>query len=176
MVLTVDEFREHVSTSLGDDAVQRLLDAAEAEIVRYAGEPSSVSEIVDGRGRYLVLSRPADAITSIVETWWDTDTTLIADDYLVRSPYVLERLRTGTSPHRDWWGRVTVTYLPADDEAIRIGVLLDLMQLVLNYNPGAASERIGAWEETFRTTLEANKAEKSEILSRLDIGPSLVIV
>jgi hypothetical protein len=33
-LLTVDEFREHVPTTLVDDAIQRLLDAAEARSPR----------------------------------------------------------------------------------------------------------------------------------------------
>jgi hypothetical protein len=58
-LLTVDQFREHVETSLVDDAIQRLLDDAEAEIIRYAGDLGSITELIDGGSSRLVLSRRA---------------------------------------------------------------------------------------------------------------------
>src|SRR4051812_3591782 len=96
-LLTVDQFREHVETSLVDDAIQRLLDDAEAEIIRYAGALGSRTELVDGGSGRLVLTRPVGSITSVTETFGTTDTILAADDYRQRNVYVLERLYTGTN-------------------------------------------------------------------------------
>jgi hypothetical protein len=141
MILTVDELREHVTTALEDDALQRLLDAAEAEIVRYAGDPGAAVEILHGSGRYLTLDRPAESITSITEAWGATSTTLSASDWLLYpSGLVLERLTTGPNGRSSWWRRVTVTYTPRDDEALREKAQIDLVNLALNYNPGGTME------------------------------------
>ena len=176
-ILDPGEFREHVTTALEDDALQRLLDAAEAEIVRFAGEPGAATDIRDGRGRFVTLSRPAASITSITETPWSTGTTLAADDYLLYpSGLVIERLPGGTHSRSHWHGRVTVVYTPVDDEAIRVGVQLDLVNLALNYSPGAGMEVIGSWTEQFNQAVGANRGEADAILSRLDVGPSMVVI
>lgn len=178
-ILLVGEFREHVTTALGDDALQRLLDAAEAEIVRFVGDSGTgaVTDIRDGRGRFVTLSRPAASITSITEAHWSTDTVLAADDYLLHpSGLVIERLPGGTHSRSHWHGRVTVVYVPVDDEAIRIAVQLDLVNLALNYSPGAGMEVIGSWTEQFNQAVGANRGEANAILSRLDVGPSMVVI
>ena len=88
-LLTVAELREHVQTALDDEAVWRLLDAAEAEIIEYAGSVETQTEFVRGGGGTITTRRPIDTITSIVER---TDSyvpvTLAADDYRVRNSYV----------------------------------------------------------------------------------------
>lgn len=176
-ILTVDELREHVSSPLEEDALQRLLDGAEAEIVRYAGEPGSVTVVRDGRGRFITLDRPAASITSISETRWSTSTTLAADDYLLRpSGTVIERLPGGTNSRHEWAGRVTVIYTAVDDDAIREVVQIDLVTLALNYEPGKGMEVIGSWTEQFASAAEGNRDQFDAILSRLDAGPSMRVV
>ena len=63
-----------------------------------------------------------------------------------------------------------------DDADIRIGVQLDLVNLALNFNPGATMEQIGSWTEQFAQGAQANRALFDDILSRLNAGPSLVVV
>src|SRR6185369_15384130 len=141
-ILTVDEFREHVTSDLGDDALERVLEFAEAAIVRHAGAPGSAVEVFDSGRRFYTLDRPAASITSITEVWGSATTALVANDYfLYPSGLVLERLTTGDHwPARHFRpARVTITYVPEDDAAIRIGVQLDLAQLALNSNPGATA-------------------------------------
>lgn len=176
-ILSVEDFREHVSTTLEDDAVQRLLDAAEAEILRYAGDPGAASEVYTGQGRYITLARPAASVSSITETRYTTTTTLAADDYfLYPSGLILERLTGGTNSSRYWRGRSVVTYVPRDDADIRVGVQLDLVNLALNFEPGKGMEVIGSWTEQFSQAAEANRELFDGILARLDVGPSLVVV
>src|SRR5688572_3893817 len=130
-ILTVAELREHVPTTLVDDAVQRLLDAAEAEIVRVAGAPGATTELLAGGGRFLTLSKPAASFTSVTETRFSDVTVLAADDYLVHpGGYLLERQTGGTHSRHTWFGQVAVIYTPVDDADIRIGVQIDLMNLV----------------------------------------------
>lgn len=176
-ILTVAELREHVPTTLVDDAVQRLLDAAEAEIVRVAGAPGSTTELLAGGGRFLTLSKPASAFTSVTETRYGDVTLLATDDYLVHpGGYLLERQTGGANSRHTWFGQVAVIYTPVDDEDIRIGVQIDLMNLVLNYSAGLTSETVGSWTRQFRQALDANSIERDEILGRLNPLPGMVVV
>src|SRR4051812_32318304 len=95
-LLTVDEFRLFVPTSLGDDELQILLDAAEAEITAFAGPVGAVTDLVDGGYGTVVTSRPVESITSISELVGTTTTALSTNDWRLRGTYVLERLTTGT--------------------------------------------------------------------------------
>ena len=177
MILTPEEFRQHVTTVLEDAALQRLLDAAEAAIVEYAGPGDSMVELFgdprhpyehgDGRRRNVILQFPAASITSITETIWSTVTTLATDDYLIHpNRYTIERLVDGTNPRFRWMGRVTVTYVPAGQAALRIGAQIDLVTLSINATPGSRSEQIGSWTEQYATSAEAESA-RADILSGL---------
>ncbi len=177
-LLSVAEFREHVTTPLVDDALQRLLDASEAEIDQEAGALGSTTELAFGSGRYIFLARPASAFASVTETWGSTATVLAADDYLVHpGGLLLERLSTGTNSRSRWWGQVAVIYTPADDTDIRIGVQLDLMQLMLNFIPGVSMEQVGAWTRQLAANSAWNNSEeRGSILSRLAPEPQMVVV
>lgn len=177
-ILTVSELREHVNTDLGDDALQRLLDAAEWAIVNRAGAVGARTEIASGGYLFLPLSRPAASITSVVETVGGSDTTLATDDYLIGlGEMLVERLSTGTNSRSSWGDRVTVVYVPVDDEAIRIEVQIALCQLALNYQPGLAEETIGEWTERFtNNSAWSNQAERDSILERLAIGGRMVVI
>lgn len=181
-ILSVEEFREHVTSDLDDDAIGRLLEAAEAVIVRHAGEPGEATEIFDGGRRFYTLDRAAESVESITETWHANEVTLADNDwYLYPSGLVVERLRTGDH-YPSWgsawgsWARVAITYTPADDTAIRVGVQLDLVTLSLNSNPGATAETIGAWMEQKSQSATQTADEWTSILSRLDVGPYMLVV
>lgn len=180
MILSVEEYRTlDAADAFEDEALQALLDATEAEIVRAAGGTDSVTEFHAGGGGRLALLRPASSITSITET--DSAggvVTLAADDYLLYPAGVaLERLSTGTNPGSRWYGRVTVTYVPADQDALRRGVQYDLMKLTMSYNPGLTSEQVGQWTRSFASNSAWNTDEERQaILARLLEGPSMVPV
>jgi hypothetical protein len=167
-LLTVDEFREHVATSLGDDAVGRLLDDAEAQIVAYAGSAGSVTELVDGGFGRLSLSRPTSSVTSITETVGTTSVTLATDDWRHRGAYVLERLNTGTNARWTWNRLVTVVYTPDDDSVQRKAVQLELVKLEIAFTPGLAAETVGSWTQQYVTSGSAPLSDqRSELLARL---------
>ena len=100
-------------------------------------------------GDLLMLGRPAEAITSVVEaaTW-----TLDPTDYQLRpSGTILHRLRTGLNPSVHWRGRVEVVYVPADDAARRGIAQVELCRVSIAFNPGLASQTIGQWTEAYQT-------------------------
>lgn len=179
-ILTTAEFREFEDTDLGDTPLQVLLDAAEIEIVRFAGDPASAVEWIRGGQSFIFLKRPASTITSVVE-WNDSDgssVTLDADDYLAYPDGLrFRRLSTGPNPRSRWRERSVWTYTPRVDTALREAVQVDLVKLMLNYAPGLTSETIGDWAETFAAnSVWNNLKERADILSRLSYGPSLVVV
>lgn len=166
-LLTADEFREHVTTALGDDAIERALDAAEEAIDAIAGPVGAVTEIRNGGYTFVTLARRASAITSIVETWGDETTTLAAGDYQIRSDgRSLKRLDTGDNPSRYWVGQVAVEYTPEADEATRKMVQLQLAKLELAFSPGLASQTIGAWTEQYRQD-RPYEQQRADILATL---------
>jgi hypothetical protein len=144
-MLTVEELRLRISTTLDDATLQSLLDAAETAIIGVIGAPDEVQEYLRASGDLIILSRSAAELTLVIEN----DVTLDEDDYELRSDgQTIRRLRTGPNPHSRWRGRIDLTYVPVDDVAERERVQAGLVELELNYTPGASSERIGDWQET----------------------------
>ena len=178
MLLTPDEFRAFEQTDLSDESLQVLLDAAEAEIVRYAGNPDASVEWLVGGQRFLFLDRPVTEITSITETNSSGDvTTLTTDDWLLwPGGYRLERLRTGTNPRSTWQGRVTVNAAPTDESALRQSVQADLVKLSLNTRFGLSQQTIGTWSESYQQSAGSAQVQHELILSRLSLAPRMLVV
>ncbi len=170
-LLTVDEYRALHSTAVEDEALQLLLDAAEADIVAYAGADGSTVEWFSGGQRVIALASPAESITSIVENsvlWGNAATTLDATDYLVDpGGYLLYRDGNGTNPRWHWYGRVVVTYVPVGSAARRQVLQGELVNLTITYNPGVTSETVGSWTQLYQQSVGANQKEHDEILSSL---------
>lgn len=177
-ILTVEQLREHVTTELGNDAVQRLLDAAEEAIVKRAGAAGAVTERLGGGYRFLSLRTPAASISSVVETVGDTDTTLAVDDFrLYPAGMVLERLDDGTNQRSTWGSQVVVAYTPVDQDSTRQLVQIELVKMALNYAPGTTEERIGEWVQRFSFDSAWTPAmEREEILSQLDVSFGMVVL
>jgi len=179
--LTVDEARGFITTSLDDDSLQLLLDAAEDEITRYAGDPDTATEWFGGGQHQVVLSRQAERIVSVSERGlrWSTDeTTLETDDYEL-DPFgvTIYRLVNGTNSRYRWFGRVAVTYVPADESAIRKSVQIDLANLMVTFAPGVTSETVGSWTRQLGGNASwQNSSQRNDILSRLRPYPAFVVV
>ena len=177
--LSPDQFRLFVTTTLTDEALILLLDAAMEAIVTYAGPWGEISERYRPHGDLILLSRTPLSITSVIETAVGsvTGTTLAANDYVIRGQ-TLRRLSTGTNPSWGWgWtsGFVDVTYTPADDMAERQRVQMELAKLSINAASSGggilASQTIGTWSETYQSrTGNTYQAQRQEILSSLGAG------
>ncbi len=142
-LLTTTQFLEHFDSDLATAALQRLLDDAEADIIRLYGPHASQVEYLLGGEFCLFLARPATSVTQIVETVGDTDTTLAANDYqLLHGGRTLQRDPDGDNGGTIWGDRVKVTYVPSDDTASRKRVQLDLVKLAIQYE-GLDSVRVG---------------------------------
>jgi len=176
-LITPAVYREHdPGCSLGDDALQRLIDANEDRMVRLVGPHSRVGSpvttvIPDVYSAYLHLSQPI-GILSLAEESFDEGsswTSLTASDY--------ELQNGGLTVHRlgatRWGYRVRLTYIPLADLAERVVALLELVGADVSAgvtSGGIASESIGSWSQTFASGDYGRQAAKDRILSRLRHG------
>lgn len=163
-ILTRDELREHVETSLSDDALDRVLAAAELTLEESCGVfvppgsgselPDPVTETVFRPGtRILPLTQPValdpdtgdPLVDSVMEYAWGdtTGTEVVAADYLVR-PDGLDR-----GPNV-WPYRTVVTYTPANRLALRQMAIVELCRIEIAFDPVLASQTIGDWSESYR--------------------------
>ena len=142
--MTLTTLRTFIETDLADAALQVILGAADEDLTLAVGPDAADVQTEDMEGeRFLFLDRPASVISGITETIGTTVTTLVASDWkLWPNMTQIERLATGTNPSDRWWGRVEVSYTPADLNR-RNRALVQLVQLDLDYRFGATSEAIG---------------------------------
>jgi len=163
-LLTTTQLQEHLQSDLSDDALQRLLDSEESEIIRRYGAHAAANAMLAGGGDRLVLPRQTASITTVIETVSDEDTTLSANDHRLWHDAVLERLDTGDNPRDEWGDRVTVTYVPEDRAAQRKLALVQLCKLAAAYE-GLASEGVGGSDYSM-TALDYRR-ERERLLAAL---------
>lgn len=169
-LLTVEQLRAFVTSALGDDELQLLLDGAEAAIVaRYGPAGADVTEIYDGGQTYIFLRRQASAIVEVKEDVEVENTTITTTDYRLRPDGVsLRRLETGPNFRHGWGQPVSVKYTPIDDTAERKRIQVALVELELNHDPGSTMETIGSWTEQSQSSSVWNyEAERESILASL---------
>lgn len=169
-LVTVPMCLEYMESDVSGAQIQRLIDDADNEVVRVAGShPTATrSEQLVGGEVLLFLPAPAASITSVTEHLENylggTTTVLASDDYrLWFDGRALQRLSDGTNSATRWGSRIDVVYTPVDDIAQRRKVILDLVQLGLQYQPGVQSERIGDYSHSNNDYL----VERNNILKRV---------
>lgn len=170
-LLTVDELRALAPTTLADSAVQLLLGAAEEAITRAAGPyvdgyevPGRTDTVLSVHGPLLGLSAPASSVVSVTErAGTGSDDDLDAADYRLMAAGRILRRAAG------WWRPpVEVVYVPDDDLARRKVAQADLVKLEVAFNPGLASQTVGAWTETYTLPGSGSYAEqRAAILATL---------
>jgi len=163
-LLTLAQIREHVETDLSNDALQRLIDSEDAEIVQRYGALSTQTETLRGGSERLFLSRLVSSITSISEEVGETTTTLAADDYEIWWNQELDRQADGTHGRSTWGERVTVVYVPQTMTAQRTAVLTQLVQLAVRYN-GVEQESVGSGD--YSATSADYQRERERLLRKL---------
>jgi len=170
VILTVTQLRQHVTSGLSDDALQRLAEAAEKDITAKFGAAGEVTEYLDGGYQQLVLRRRVGTITSVTESS-DTDDPLVLadDDYRVEG-YLLRRLDTGTNPGTTWQGEVKVVHTPPDTEVDRVRLQVALVKLDLAYS-GYAAE---ATQDESRTPMPDYQLARRRLLQTYSSDALLV--
>ena len=161
-LLTIAKVRENIESGLGDDALQRIMNAAEDDIdQRHGAIESEVDDLVGGL-ESIWTTRPILSITSIIETVGNTNTTLSTDDWTKRHDTQLDRDDDGTNPRKRWGARVKITYAPVDTTNRRIMAWLKLIQLESVYSGYGSSK-----EGDFNSAALDYEEEREKILGSL---------
>lgn len=170
-ILTTDEVREHVETDLVNDALDRLINNADQEIIDRLGVLASHTEVIEGDGlQSLILARRASSITSATERIDDTNNAVAADDYeLMGDGYTLRRKQGTLFPAAEWRGIITVVYVPyggaTGELAARKKLLVDLVRLDVAYS-ATQSVTIGGVNQTSLDHGQERNALFASMLSR----------
>ena len=133
-LITVGQLMEHIETDLSDEVLTRLLESADAEIIRaYGPHDGEQSALVAGRGYRIWLPRPAESITEIVEwTGWETPGDA---DPVSADKYALEHGgRTIFRADAPFMTNVQITYTPIADNPRRTMALIDLVKLEVQFS------------------------------------------
>lgn len=157
-LLTIAQLRAYLTTTLGDDDLTRLRDAAELEILSQAGPLGERTDVRWPRGDSIILfGAPIGSIGSVVERDpWITPITLNTTDYVAgrrslrRIPYGNHPPYSVTLPYA-WSERVDITWTPVDNTAARVAALIQLVALSIR-QPDAAliqSRTVGAHTVTY---------------------------
>ena len=170
VLLTKEEVQQHLgSNSTDTDELQRLIDDADAEVVRRCGPhkiEGPLTDVLRGGSVRLFPRQAVEAVISVVETVGDVITALSPDDYRTwHGGRMLERLSNGSHPRADWGGRVELTYTPIDTDPQRKMAIIRLVQLGLQYS-GLKSESVGPYSAQ---NLDYTR-EREAILKQLSTG------
>jgi len=166
-ILSVAEVRDHVETDLIDDALTRLIEDADEEIIARGGAAASYPYDTPGGGARIVLPRKASAIVSISERILNTDYALAAADYsLFSDGRTLERRVDGTYPSSFWRGHVSIVITPVLETALRKRILIDLVKLAVAYSAISSKSVDGV----SLTALPDYQVERNRILGGLSRG------
>ena len=150
MALTIAQVREHVQTDLVDAAIQRIIDAVNADITARLGPSAGIVALRRGGDKLIYLGRKAGSISEVIEWYESTEYTLDATDYKLHADgYRIERLDDGVNSADEWRGLVKVTFDPADAEAEARALLeLNLIRLDIS-QAGVKSESVGDVSVTY---------------------------
>ena len=169
MSLSLGELRGLVDTSLGDTSLQTYLNAAYEAIDQRLPPDSPVTELFAVGGDRLMLSRPAESVTTVIEWTGFNPTTLGSSDYeLMPSGQTLLRLHTGSSPAWRWRGRVRVQYDPKSAQNLRDSVAAQLVKLDVNTQHGITQQSLGSFSESYGQGGASYDAQRESILSTLN--------
>lgn len=170
-LLTIDELKALAPSALPDAALEILLAAAEEAIGAAAGdyvdgyEVTGVTEYAARvRGELLALPRAASSITSVHEHAHTSSPAELDDSEYSLMPGGRLLRRVGA-----WWRpAIEVVFVPRDDLQRRKVAQANLVKLEIAFNPGLASQTVGAWTESY--TLPGNGSyddQRAAILAAL---------
>jgi hypothetical protein len=178
-LVTPADVKRTVRSALEDADLQLVIDQEEAEVVRlfgahYIDAAQTIVETLPGGKRNLWLRRRITAVTAVVE---DT-MTLTSGEYRVWGEqgrvnrlYGVTAWLAGdeddTTRH-DWGQVVVITYKPADDNALRKPVIVELVRLALERTTMDSENVAGEYSYSAPNW----EAKRGDILRRLALARS----
>ncbi len=157
----LNRLKGRVETDLTDLELETMIDETVAEIEARFGIVGSITILLDGRRKFMVVHRPINEglTVTVVEIsvafagGSANETTLSADDYRIRDGgRTIERLLDGTNGATSWAPVVQLTYTPTSDQPQRDEVVIRVVMADIGRSTGGglASERKGDWAVTYR--------------------------
>lgn len=150
-LVTVEQVRQRVQTSLTDVAVQDIIANEESELIRRYGAHGdgsiTVTESCEPTSCNVFLRRPIAALTSITEyqSVSGSGSVLTSTQYrLWGDQGRIERLPRGTG----WGELVEVVYSPVDDRDRRRRVIIELARLAIEQVAMQAESVAGEYSYT----------------------------
>lgn len=154
----LDRLLERVESDLTPPELEAILAEAQEEIrSRFGPDRSTADPLVPitvemvGGAVFLDLARPLDAAEDAVVTEHDghestatTSVLVVDEDYRVlNGGRTLRRIAGGDYSRNEWASRVTLAYVPVDDQPARDEVALKLALLAIDYQGGRRYDRVG---------------------------------
>jgi len=158
-----------IGVTLSDADLQAAIDEAYRLIEERIGPSGTRQERFTAAGGMLLLSQPADIITTVIENRQELDDS----DFESRGAILL-RLQTGLHPSYRWRGVVDVEYIPLEADERRDGTALKLLQLNQNTQYGLTQRTIGNYSESFEAGGGSYMDQREAILSGLS-DPSYIL-
>ena len=152
-LLSLDALRAVVATDLDDAALLFIIDDEEAELVRRYGAhgdgATPTIATINGGLELLFLPRRAVSVSSVRErVYGGTYATVASTSYALSGAGQVTRIGALWAP------QIEVTYVPADDRALRRRVLIELVRIALEQTgytsvsvAGVSSVSAPNWEE-----------------------------
>ncbi len=182
----IDRVKARTGSDLPDTELSAMIAAIVADMdARFGPDDEIVVELGDPTDplssamRTLRLPRPADPwspMTIVERDPGNRETgpvTLDPADYrLIHVGRTLQRLTDGPHGRSFWAPLVTVTYVPAGEQAAREEAVIKLMQLDLSYRGGLKSERAGDYQYTLS---EDHAAERERIFASLSARQGMMM-
>lgn len=144
-LISVPEMRSHVESDLDDKALERLVDAADAEVIRAAGphDGEQTVTLLHQTGSLVWLPRPATSIKLLKEAQ-DEQAIVTVAELLPHTYMFTVGGRAIRRINGYWLPIVQVTYTPVPDNSRRVQALIDLVKLEVQYS-GLSSEGVGTY-------------------------------
>lgn len=160
-LITTDQVREHVETGISDDALDRLITAADEDIVGVAGphDPDDTMQVrVEAHPHRIYLPRRASIIDTLEDSYdgqnWQERGSATFE--LLNGGRMIQTLSIAFRP------RARVTFTPIATNPKRIAALIQLVRLA-NAHSAYTSES----DDTYNVAMIDHGKERSRILRNL---------
>ncbi len=167
----LNRLKGRVETDLTDLELEAMIDETVAEIEARFGANAAITELMEGRRKFLSVHRLINEALTITVVEIDpantgaaaNETTLAADDYRIRhGGRIVERLVDGTNGRLEWAQLVRLTYTPASDQPQRDETVIRVVQIDIEAR-GVSAEKTGDFSASY---LDATK-ERERLINRL---------
>lgn len=171
-LLTLTELKDHIETDLPDDALQIVLDNADAEVIRLGGDHAlprvqtfRIGDIAPNGSSRIELRWAADLVTAVTE---DGDNVAESDYHLELNGRMLVR------DNKLWSPPVVASYQRVDDISQRKMVIIDAVRLHLDYS---LSQMTSIGNDEYQIQYRMYHEERLAIFGRMTeiTGGSLVV-